>query len=76
AYLHFQPLVIIIKDGKTLYKFICKKNPSISCSQECFEDSTGNLNDHIKVCSPHAPASQDTITAFASGHLYSADHFN
>ncbi|PBK71777.1 hypothetical protein ARMSODRAFT_883532 [Armillaria solidipes] len=75
AYLHFQPLVIIVEDGKTLYKFVCKKNPSISCSHKCFEDSTRNLNNHIKVCSPHASADQDTITVFASRHLYSATCF-
>ncbi len=25
AYLHFQPPVIVVEDGKTLYKFVCKR---------------------------------------------------
>ncbi len=50
-------------------------HPGTSCSRECFEDSTGNLNDHVKICCPQAPLGQGTIAAFASGHLYSAACF-
>ncbi|PBK89465.1 hypothetical protein ARMGADRAFT_888613, partial [Armillaria gallica] len=52
------------------------RNPSISCMCAQFEDSTGNLSDHIKACAPTPASNQSIIADYANGHSYSAAHFH
>ncbi|KAK0222972.1 hypothetical protein EDD85DRAFT_727208, partial [Armillaria nabsnona] len=74
-YKHFKDPIIKVIKGKVMYRFHCKINPSISCTQAQFEDSTGNLSDHVKSCTPTAAADQGRIFDYANSHSYSAAHF-
>ncbi|PBK77848.1 hypothetical protein ARMSODRAFT_1010481 [Armillaria solidipes] len=65
-YKHFKDPIIEVIKGKVMYWFHCK----------IFEDSTGNLSDHIKSCTPTTAADQGLIFDYANGHSYSAARFH
>ncbi|EEB93637.1 hypothetical protein MPER_07676, partial [Moniliophthora perniciosa FA553] len=73
AYQHFHPPVLLVQSNKSMYKFVCKKNPSLSICRAPYEDSTGNFNTHIKVCDPEQ---KGTIATFAAGCTYDAAKFH
>lgn len=69
VYQHYKDPVIIHRDGKVLYKFVCAKNPSIAIHRDRFDDSTSNLKAHAKNCDPEK---KGNIAEYAAGSTYSA----
>jgi len=51
------------------------RNPSVSLLRERFEDSTANLNRHVKQCDPDDTPSSQQMTAFTNGTTYAPARF-
>ncbi|THV06984.1 hypothetical protein K435DRAFT_615585, partial [Dendrothele bispora CBS 962.96] len=72
TYKHFHKPALVVFNGKSMYRFTCIKNPSISLHRAPYEDSTGNFNKHIARCDP---VDKGNIAEFAAGSTYSAARF-
>jgi hypothetical protein len=51
------------------------RNPSISLVRDRYEDSTANLNRHVKQCNPDETPSSQQMTAFTNGTTYAPARF-
>ncbi|KAI1787163.1 hypothetical protein LXA43DRAFT_866889, partial [Ganoderma leucocontextum] len=71
-YKHFaEPIIVKAPNGATVHRFTCKKHPSKHVDRMEYQESTGNLSRHVKVCDPEETAETEMITAYASGAQYS-----
>ncbi|KAJ7578739.1 hypothetical protein C8J56DRAFT_835159, partial [Mycena floridula] len=70
CYEHFQKPIIIVKDGKKMFEFVCRTKPSKVVHRGIWEDSTKNLNDHVNHCAPPTDATGTIVDAL--GSTYSA----
>ncbi|KAI1784914.1 hypothetical protein LXA43DRAFT_900837 [Ganoderma leucocontextum] len=71
-YEHFKALFIVRgPKGAVMHRFVCKKSPSKHVDHADYEDSTGNLKHHVKLCEPEDTPEQQVISAFATGSAYS-----
>jgi hypothetical protein len=51
------------------------RSPSISLVRDRYEDSTANLNRHVKQCNPDETPSSQQMTAFTNGTTYAPARF-
>ncbi|KAI0363104.1 hypothetical protein BV20DRAFT_958990, partial [Pilatotrama ljubarskyi] len=74
CYDHFkEPFVLQVgEDGTAMHRFICKAHPSEHVDRSDYEDSTGNLQRHVRACVPDDVPEVERMEAYANGSLYSA----
>ncbi|KAJ3511231.1 hypothetical protein NMY22_g15715 [Coprinellus aureogranulatus] len=74
VYQHFGVPTVKIEFGKIIYGFPCKVNPSVVVNRARTDESTSNLNRHVRTCPAGQPVTTQStaLTNYVHGHSYSS----